>query len=112
MFFVYILISKKDNRFYTGLTDDMHKRVESHNKGSVESTKNRRPLELIYYEAYTDKRDAEGREKFLKSGSGKRFLNKQLKFCLSSYRGVEQSGSSSGSKWTQNSKPTLQNQLL
>lgn len=50
-----------------------------HFNGEVESTKLRLPLKLIYYEAYTEKEDAQGREKFLKSGSGKRFIKKQLK---------------------------------
>lgn len=43
------------------------------------STKFRKPLELIYYEAYLNSNDALGREKFLKSGSGHRYLTKQLK---------------------------------
>ncbi|MCX5709380.1 MAG: GIY-YIG nuclease family protein [Candidatus Omnitrophica bacterium] len=80
MFFVYVLISERDKKFYIGFSENLEERIKSHNSGSVESTKNRRPLELIYYEAYLDKRDAEGRELFLKSGSGHRFLNKQLKF--------------------------------
>ena len=79
MFFVYVLLSKIDNKFYIGFTDSIQDRIKAHNSGKVESTKQRKPFELIYYEAYLDKRDAEGREKFLKSGSGHRFLRKQLK---------------------------------
>ncbi len=97
MFFVYVLLSKKDNKYYIGFTADIKQRIASHHKGSVRSTKHRRPLELIYYEAYTNKCDAENREKFLKSGSGHRYLKKQLKNFLKQYRGVEQSGSSLGS---------------
>ena len=114
MFFVYVLISKKDNKFYIGLTESVDDRVKAHNSGKVESTKHRRPLDLIYYEAYLDKYDAEGRELFLKSGSGHKYLNKQLKHFfentmrpvkslsvitgLLTYRcGVEQPGSSTGS---------------
>ncbi|UCB57260.1 MAG: GIY-YIG nuclease family protein [Candidatus Omnitrophota bacterium] len=112
MYYVYLLISTKDNNQYIGFTEDIDKRLKEHNAGKVVSTKNRRPLKLIYFEAYLDKRDAQGREQFLKSGAGKRFLRKQLKHHLeTSNRGVEQPGSSQGSKWTQSSKPTLRSQL-
>ena len=78
MHFVYVLLSCKDNKYYIGYTDNVDKRLEKHNQGSVPSTKDRRPLSLIYYEGYLDQRDALGREKFLKSGSGHRYLKKQL----------------------------------
>ncbi|MFA5004592.1 MAG: GIY-YIG nuclease family protein [Candidatus Omnitrophota bacterium] len=98
MYFVYILLSKKDNKLYIGFSEDVHSRFEKHCSGSVKATKRRRPLELIYYEAYLDKRDAEGREIFLKSGSGHRFIRKQLKYFFEiRFRGVEQPGSSQGS---------------
>ena len=79
MFYVYLLLSLKDNKFYTGYTKSLKNRLNYHNKGLVESTKNRRPLKLIYYESYLNKEDALGRELFLKSGSGKRYIKKQLK---------------------------------
>ena len=98
MYYIYLLISNKDGDQYTGLTETVDQRLKDHNSGKVVSTKNRRPLELIYFEAYLDKRDAEGRERFLKSGSGKRFLRKQLKHYFENrYCGVEQPGSSQGS---------------
>ena len=78
MFYVYILYSQKDKRFYTGYTEDITERLKRHNQGEVISTKFRRPLILIYYEAYINKADAKGRETFLKSGAGQRFLKKQL----------------------------------
>ena len=73
MFYVYILHSQKDHKLYTGFTNNIKRRVIEHNSGKVESTKLRRPLKLIYYEAYIEKSDAENREIFLKSGSGKRY---------------------------------------
>jgi len=79
MFFVYVILSKKDSRFYIGFSEDVNGRLKDHNDGKVASTKNRRPFELIYYEAYINKKDAEGREKFLKSGGGHNFLRKQLR---------------------------------
>ncbi len=98
MNFVYVLLSKKDDQLYIGFSENVLQRLENHNAGKVESTKNRRPFELIYYEFYLERDDALGREKFLKSGSGHRFLRKQLKYFFErKYGGVEQPGSSSGS---------------
>ena len=78
--YVYVLRSLKDQRWYIGQTSLLpEERLKQHNAGQVESTKNRRQLELIYYEMYLDKDDAFGREKFLKGGSGHTFLKKQLK---------------------------------
>lgn len=78
MFYIYILKSKIDNKFYTGFTTDLRKRLKDHERGNVDSTKNRRPLELIYYEAYKHKTNALLREKFLKTTKGKIQLKKQL----------------------------------
>ena len=57
----------------------MGNRISLHNNGNVESTKNRRPLELLYYEEIEDRAEAAKREKFLKSGKGREFLNSILK---------------------------------
>ena len=67
MFYVYILISKKDNGFYIGCTKDLKIRIREHNTGHVKSTKNRLPMELIYYEACLNQGDAFYREKYLKT---------------------------------------------
>lgn len=85
MFYVYVLQSSKDGKFYIGYTHNLRNRLIEHKGGKVQSTKNRLPLKLIYCEAYLAKSDAEGREKFLKSGSGHRYLNKQLKNYLSQF---------------------------
>jgi len=66
MYYVYILKSKKDNLLYTGSANDLKKRFILHNSGKVSSTKNRIPLELIYYEAYKSEKDARSREQKLK----------------------------------------------
>ena len=78
MYFVYILESEKDGNLYIGYSEDVTKRLKAHEKGLVTATKFRRPLKLIYYEAYLNRKDAKGREVFLKSGSGHRFIKKQL----------------------------------
>ncbi len=82
MHYTYVLQSKKDGKFYTGYTKDLKLRFEQHDKGFVESTKDRRPLELIYYEACIDRNDATHREKYLKTYHGKMFLKKRLKSYL------------------------------
>jgi putative endonuclease len=66
MFYVYILRSKRDNRLYIGSTNDLRRRIQEHNSGKSVSTKFRRPLELIYYEAYKSEQDARRRENNLK----------------------------------------------
>ncbi len=82
MYYTYILLSKKDGNFYTGFTKDLKSRFEQHKNGEVDSTKNRRPLELIYYEVCVLQRDATKREKYLKTYLGKMFLWKRLKSYL------------------------------
>lgn len=78
-YYVYILQSKKDNKLYTGFTKNLKLRFELHQKGRVDSTKNRRPLKLIYYEACRNQNDATHREKYLKTYYGKMFLKQRLK---------------------------------
>jgi len=77
-YFVYVLLSNRDKRLYTGFTDNLTKRVKEHNRGWVESTKDRRPLDLIYFEGYKDKKSALSREKYLKTGWGRNYLSKIL----------------------------------
>ncbi len=82
MFFTYVLQSMKDNKFYIGFTKDLKLRFKQHNYGLVESTKNKRPLKLIYYEACLNQDDAIKREKYLKTYHGKMYLKKRLKSYL------------------------------
>jgi putative endonuclease len=77
MFYVYLLHFAKDNGFYIGYSTDLKRRLSEHTRGASLATKSRGPWKLIYYEAYTEREDAEGREKFLKSGAGRRFLRAQ-----------------------------------
>lgn len=79
MYYVYLLLSQKDNGFYIGCCSDIFVRVSTHNKGYVESTRNRLPMELIYFEAYNDKAKAFERERKLKDfGSSYSGLLKRL----------------------------------
>jgi len=82
LYYTYVLLSKKDNKFYTGYTKNLNLRFKQHNKGKVESTKDRRPLKLIYYEACLNQQDATKREKYLKTYLGKLFIHNRLKSYL------------------------------
>ncbi len=82
MYYTYVLQSERDVKFYAGFTQDLKLRFEQHNKGLVESTKDRRPIQLIYYQACIDKDDARKREKYLKTCHGKMFLKSRLKSYL------------------------------
>ncbi len=79
MHYVYVLRSKKDKKKYIGCTKNLVLRFEQHKKGRVPATKDRRPFELIYYEACTHRDDAYRREKYLKTFHGTMFLKKRLK---------------------------------
>lgn len=81
-FYVYILYSLKDSKLYIGFTNSLKKRLAEHASGKVESTKNRIPLKLIYYEYFISRKDAEAREKFLKSGYGRKQFKEILKNTL------------------------------
>jgi putative endonuclease len=83
MYYTYVIKSKRDGKWYTGYTSDLRKRFRDHNTGKVYATKNRGPFELIYYEACCLSEDATSREKYLKSGMGKRYLKNRLKRFLS-----------------------------
>ena len=79
MYYVYILENQNDRSWYIGFTENLKKRVSDHQNGKGgRTTKLKKDWLLIYYEAYLQKTDAIVREKFLKSGSGRRFLYKQI----------------------------------
>lgn len=78
-YYTYVLASKKDGKMYTGYTQNLQLRFEQHERGKVESTRDRRPLELIYYEACKRKEDAIRRERSLKTFRGKITLRRRLK---------------------------------
>lgn len=67
MFYVYVLKTIKGT-IYTGYTSDLKRRMIEHNLGNVISTRNKIPLNLVYYEAYLNEKDARNREKYLKGG--------------------------------------------
>ena len=70
-YFVYVLLSERDGKFYIGSSSNVEQRVVEHNSGKNTSTVNRRPLKLIFYEAFPTKTDALRREHYFKTTKGK-----------------------------------------
>jgi putative endonuclease len=79
MFYTYILLSLKDGKQYIGFTSNLKQRVKEHFSGESFATKSRRPLKLIFYEAFLEQKDALRREKYFKSNPGKRTLKLMLR---------------------------------
>ncbi len=79
MFYTYVLQSRKDGKLYIGFSENLKQRILEHQQGLVDATKDRRPLKLIYYESCLDKYSALEREKYFKTGFGRRFLKIRLK---------------------------------
>lgn len=82
-YYVYILLSLKDKKFYIGFTTNLRARLVEHATGRVLSTKNRRPFKLIHYEYIINMADAKAREVYLKSGAGHDQLRAFLRRTLS-----------------------------
>jgi putative endonuclease len=80
--YVYVLRSQADHQFYVGLTRDLPARLQAHNDGGVNSTKKRRPFELVYWEGCRNESDAAQREKYLKTAWGKRYIKNRLRCYL------------------------------
>lgn len=85
-YFVYVLFSLKDRKFYIGYTGrTTEKRFLDHVKGKNISTAKRRPLILIYYEAHISQEDAERRERYFKTDKGKTTLKQMLRNGLTTF---------------------------
>jgi len=83
MYYVYVLFSLKDKKFYIGFSADVQRRLEEHNQGKNISTKPRRPFVLIYYEGHYSKADAQRRERYFKTTKGKATLKQMLRQSIS-----------------------------
>lgn len=74
MFFVYVLKSLRNGRFYIGQTNNLTRRYEQHQSGKVVATRYHRPYKLVFHEVVTTRTDAVSRELFFKSGQGRQLL--------------------------------------
>lgn len=81
MFWVYVIKSQKDNKFYTGMTNNLERRLIEHNLGkkSTPSTHNRGPFVLVHKEVFKTRYEVRKKEKWLKSGAGREWVkNKNI----------------------------------
>lgn len=78
MHHVYVLRSEKDGKLYIGYTSNIRQRMAAHTYGHVISTRNRRPLHLIFIETFASKHDALRRERYFKTNEGKKMLKRIL----------------------------------
>ena len=85
MFYIYVLQSEVNERLYIGKTADLKRRMKEHNAGQNASTKPYMPWELIFYEAYLKRSDANRREKYLKTTQGHQALRRMLRDHLEDY---------------------------
>lgn len=79
MYYIYVLLSDKDKKLYIGYTTNLRHRLKEHESGKTISTRYRRPLKLIFYEAYLNQEDALRRERYFKTTKGKITLKQMLK---------------------------------
>ena len=78
MYYVYVLVSKKNNTFYYGHTSNLKRRIKEHNSGRTKSLKDKIPLALVYYEVVDNKIDAIKKEKYFKTGFGRKYVKNKL----------------------------------
>ncbi|MEK7449337.1 MAG: GIY-YIG nuclease family protein [Planctomycetota bacterium] len=81
-YFVYILESLTDNKFYIGFTNNLKRRFKEHNMGLVRSTKPRKPFKLLYSESFGTKEQALEREKVFKSHKNHSYIEKLIQKCI------------------------------
>lgn len=79
MFYTYVL-KDKDGDWYTGWSSNLISRLKEHQSGFVLSTKHKRPVKLVYYEACLNKDNAIKREKSLKTGFGRAYLRRRISY--------------------------------
>ena len=79
MHYVYALWSSRQKKFYIGQTNDLKRRIAEHKNGKTQTTDRLANWKLVYYEACLSKKDAEHRERQLKTGFGRGFLKRRLK---------------------------------
>ncbi len=78
MYYIYILKSLKNSRFYTGSTQSLQKRLDEHNSGKSKATRFNRPFELVYYETAETRAEALSRERYFKTGKGRDEIKAKL----------------------------------
>jgi putative endonuclease len=79
MYSVYVLRSLRHGKRYVGYTSKTpSERLAEHNSGANQYTRQNGPFELVYFEEFNDKKEALIRERFLKSGQGRKYLDSAI----------------------------------
>lgn len=78
MYTVYVLKSEKDSKLYYGFTENIQKRLQEHNSGNVVSTRARKPFSLMYTENVDTIQQARKKERYFKSGFGRKYIKNKL----------------------------------
>ena len=82
MYYVYVLWSIDDKKFYVGYTSDLKRRIGEHQTGQCHSTVRMQNPSLIFYEAFVSQEDAQRREVYFKTTKSKRTLRLMLRNTL------------------------------
>lgn len=83
MYYVYLIKSLRNGRYYVGFTSDLRRRIKEHNSKQSKATSRYVPYEIVYYEDYKDVKDAKDRESKLKyHGQGIRILKERLRYSV------------------------------
>jgi putative endonuclease len=77
-FYSYVLRSSKNGILYKGSTQNLEKRLQTHNSGKVKFTSKNIPWELVISEEFSTRSEAVKREKWYKSGVGRDWINSKL----------------------------------
>ncbi|MBW2215707.1 MAG: GIY-YIG nuclease family protein [Deltaproteobacteria bacterium] len=78
-YFVYILQSQKDGSYYIGSSQELSSRLARHNQGRAKYTKNKRPWDLVYQEAFSDRSSAMKRENAIKKRKSKKYIESLIR---------------------------------
>ena len=78
-YYVYVLQSQKNGKYYVGITKDIKRRVNQHNRGVGKSTKSNKPWILLYKEMYNSLSEASKRERYIKNKKSRLFIENLIK---------------------------------
>jgi putative endonuclease len=84
-FFLYILQSQKDVRYYVGISKDIKTRLDQHNRGVGKFTRSKRPWRLMYTEEYNTRPEAARREKQIKNQKSRSYIESLIRSHVSEW---------------------------
>lgn len=79
MYYFYVLQFRNNKKLYKGLTNNLKRRIVDHHSGQSSFTSRNGDFDIIFYEAYLNKKDAIEAERYFKTGHGREVLKQKLK---------------------------------